>query len=132
VNPTRTRLVVRVPVDVRAGECDVTVITAADLESPPFTMRVDVDHPVITGVRSGKVEAGGELVLSGRYFRRPGESGEPTVLFGDLPAQARVEGDALHVTVPRLLSNDERVTVRVVQADGTARSAPITLPIERS
>jgi hypothetical protein len=123
------RIVVRVPEDVPAVSTAVTVVTAAGVESDAYPLLIVPDVPVITGAAKVPVEKGRKLLVTGRFFQRPGIEGQATVWFDNIPVRGReTKGTRVEATAPHGLG--ETVAIKVRAFGGLVDSEPVTLPVD--
>jgi hypothetical protein len=124
------RIVVRVPEDVPAGSTSVSVITAAGVESDAYPLLIVADEPVITGLRPIPIERGKSLLITGRFFQRPGFTGEATVMFGDIPVLGQNSRSTRVEVVAPNVNLGSQVAISVRAFGGLTASEPVTLPVQ--
>lgn len=131
INPvTSSRIVVSVPSDVTPGDVNVSVVTAAGIESGTFPVKIVADKPVVTAVRRLPVVPGARVEVLGRFFTPPGDRrAKPTVTFDGVPVNILgYDDEHVRVVAPPTLAGDT-TTIAVRSASGLVASDAVDIPV---
>jgi hypothetical protein len=130
-SPSDDSVIAKVPNMVDPGTVQVSVVTAAGIESDPRELVIVADKPVVTGVPPGGAKAGKTIKIHGRLFRSPGAgpNDHPSARFGTTIVEGRILSGELSVKVPDYLKKGT-VELVVRGAGGTAWSDPVSLTIK--